>query len=73
MASTTGRQGNVDSVAKKGPQVAHVPDTAPFISEKNVEDNFEDAGFGAATAKAKNMRGYSQIDVRNVRGHANYK
>lgn len=72
MASTTGRQGNVDSVGRKGPQVAHVPDTEPYTEHTEV-NNFEDAGMGAATAKAKNMRGLTQINPNNVRGHANYK
>src|SRR4051812_18201145 len=30
MASTTGRQGNVDSVGKKGPEVAAHPDNEPY-------------------------------------------
>ena len=59
---------SVDKNAKKGPQVAHVPDTAPFLSHTNV-DNFETNGPKAA----KSMRGHKSLDPRNVRGGANYK
>ena len=59
---------SVDKTAKKGPQVAHVPDVAPFLSHTNVP-NFETAGPKAAKA----MRGHKAVDPRNVRGHANYK
>lgn len=67
MASTTGRQGNVDSVGTKGPQVAHVPDTAPYTDHTSF-DNFE--AFAAGKGR---MRGYKTVDPRNVRGGANYK
>lgn len=57
---------SVDKNAKKGPQVAHVPDTAPFTKHTPV-NNFEAFGPG------KGMRGHKGVDPRNVRGSSNYK
>lgn len=58
----------VDRVAKKGPQMTHVPDVPPYLSHTNV-NNFETSGPKAA----KGMRGHKSVDPRNVRGSSNYK
>lgn len=68
MASSTGRQGNVDTGGRKGPEVTNHPDTAPYISENKNIDNFEHS-----VSAAKNMRGLKSVDPRNVRGSSNYK
>jgi len=67
MASTTGRQGNVDSVSKKGPQVAHVPDVEPYLKPGSFS-NFENFSPGSA----KSARGHKPVDPRNVRGSSNH-
>lgn len=65
----TSRMSSTTSVGKKGPLVANEPNPPPLVSESAATDNFE--GFNPASAKE--MRGLTRVDVRNVRGHANYK